>query len=270
MYQQLLANMSTNLIFYRRNKLLIAASIFVTLVLGLTALPALFFSSQTQHLEQLNMVFTHVNQLAMCIAAGIGLLMVSQHIKDRSIKMVFTKPCLPEIWLLSSFLSAAFLAFLLYCGSILIASVLASVWKMPFPLGIFYITLNEFFQTVSIIAYVTFLSVIFHPVLALMFLFVFHESLFYWLKILIASGIKAASANAFIPLLKFLKVLVDTIYMILPTFSPYAEKTHQVYSSLRGSDGDWSILLLNISYSLILTTLFYLLTVYVLKKKRYV
>jgi ABC-type transport system involved in multi-copper enzyme maturation permease subunit len=269
-YQQLIANIQTNLIFYRRNRLLVAATLFIMLALGLTFVPSLFFLSNTQHLELVRMIFKQMNDFALIVTAGLGLLLVSQHIKDRSIKMVFTKPCLPETWLLSSFLSAGLVAFVIYAGSFFIASLLSALWSIPFPAGTIYLSAYDFFQTISLMAYATFLSVLFHPVLAAMILLVFREGMFYWLKILIASGIKAAGAKPLFPLLKPLKFLVDAIYMLLPTFNPYAEKSEKVYSSLRGSDADWNYLLPAIAYALAVTALFYFLTAYVLKKKRYV
>lgn len=270
MYQQVLANIRTNLIFYRRNRLLIAAVVFIVLVLGLTTLSSFFFLSNTQHLEQLRQLFTTVNRFALVLTGGLGLVLISQHIRDRSIKMVFTKPCLPETWLLSSYLSAALVAFVLYTGSFLIASVLSLAWKIPYPSGILFISVNQFFQTVSLMAYATFLSVILHPALAALVLLVFREGLLYTLKIILASGIKAAGAKPFAPFLKFVKLFVDTAYLVLPTFNPYAEKTAPVYSSLRGSDADWNYLFPAIAYALTVSALFYFLTVYALKKKRYV
>jgi len=267
MFQQIIANIQTNLIFYRRNRLLVAASVFIVLMLGLTTLPSLFFMSSSKHLDQVRTIVQQIHSFAFVLTAGLGLLLVSQHIRDRSVKMVFTKPCLPETWLLSSFLSAAIVAFVLYAGAFIIAVILSALWGIPFPSGIIYISLNEYFQTLSLMAYVTFLSVIFHPVLAALFILLFQEQTFYYMKMLLASGIKATGEQ---PFLKLLKLLVDVVYMVLPTFNPYADKTHQIYSTLRGSDANWDYLFPAIAYALTVTALYYFLTVLVLKKKRYV
>jgi len=267
MFQQIIANIETNLIFYRRNRLLVAAAVFIVLMLGITTLPSLFFMSSTKHLDQVRMIVQEIHGFAFVLTAGLGLLLVSQHIRDRSIKMVFTKPCLPETWLLSSFLSAAIVAFVLYAGAFIIAVILSAIWGIPFPSGIIYISINEFFQTLSLMSCVTFLSVIFHPVLAALFIFLFQEQTFYFLKMLLASGVKTAGENSFLKLLKF---FVDVVYMVLPTFNPYAEKTHQIYTTLRGSDANWDYLFPAIAYALTVSALFYFLTVLVLKKKRYV
>jgi hypothetical protein len=226
--------------------------------------------SSTKHLDQVRTIVQNIHSLAFVLTAGLGLLLVSQHLRDRSVKMVFTKPCLPETWLLSSFLSAAIVAFFLYAGAFIIAVFLSAIWGIPFPSGIIYISLNEYFQTIGLMAYVTFLSVIFHPVLAALFVLLFQEQTFYFMKMLLASGVKAAGEKAILPIVKLLKLLVDAAYMILPTFNPYADKTHQVYSTLRGSDANWNYLYLSIAYALTVSALFYFLTVLVLKKKRYV
>ncbi len=263
------ANILTNLTFYRRNRLIIAAMIFIVLLMGLTAIPGLLFTSKTQHLELVKNVLHLMTSFATIVTAGLGLMLVSQHIRDRSVKMIFTKPCLPEVWLLSSFLSAGLVAAVLFAGSLLIASLLFLIWGIPFQAGIVYIILNGFFQAVSLMAFATFLSVALHPVLALFVLLVFQEGLFYYLKIFLAGGIKATGGTV-APLLKLIKMLVDGLYMLWPTFSPFETKMTQLASTLRGSDADWTYLGLAIMYAVLLTALFYFLTDYVLKKKRYV
>ncbi len=270
MFQQIIANIETNLIFYRRNRLVVAAAVFIVLMLGITTLPSLFFMSSSRHLDQVRTIVRNIHGFAFVLTAGLGLLLVSQHIRDRSVKMIFTKPCLPETWLLSSFLSAAIVAFALYAGAFSIAVLLSALWGIPFPSGIIYISINEFFQTLSLMAYVTFLSVIFHPVLAALFILLFQEQTFFFIKMLLAGGIKAAGENAGLPFLKLLKLFVDAMYMLLPTFNPYADKTHQIYSTLRGSDANWDYLYPAVAYALTVTALYYFLTVLALKKKRYI
>jgi hypothetical protein len=52
MFQQIIANIETNLIFYRRNRLLVTAAGFIVLMLGISTLPSLFFMSSSKHLDQ--------------------------------------------------------------------------------------------------------------------------------------------------------------------------------------------------------------------------
>jgi hypothetical protein len=269
-YAKLRANIETNLVFYRRNRLLVAAAAFLVVLMGLTSVPALLFTTKTQHLELINIVLRLVTGFGTVATAGLGLSLVSQHIRDRSVKMVFTKPCLPEVWLLASFLSAGLVALVLFAGGLLIASLLFAVWNIPFQSGVVFIVVNGFFQAMSLMAFATFLSVVFHPVMALFVLLVLRDGLFYWLKVMLAGGIKASGEGVLAAVLSLAKLFVDALYLLWPTFDPYEEKMARLFSSLRGSDADWTYLLLAIAYALVLTALFYFLTGYVLKKKRYV
>jgi len=270
MYPLLWANIQTNFIFYRRNRLLVAAAVFIVLMMGLTSIPGFLFTSKTQHLELLKSVLQLVSGFGTVVTVGLGLTLVSEHIRDRSVKMVFTKPCPPEVWLLSSFLSAGLVAAVIFAGAFSISMPLFLIWGIPFQSGVVYILVNDFFQAISLMAFATFLSVVLHPVLALFFLLVFREGLFYWFKIILAGGIKATGDGAYAPLLKVVKMAVDTLYMIWPTFSPYESQMTQLSSTLRGSDADWTYLGLAIVYASVLTALFYFLTDFVLKRKRYV
>jgi ABC-type transport system involved in multi-copper enzyme maturation permease subunit len=264
------ANIETNLLFYRRNRLLVAAALFLVLIMGLTSVPAIVYTSKTQHLDLIKIVLRMVTGFGTLVTVGLGLVLVSQHIRDRSVKMVFTKPCPPEVWLLGSFLSAGLVAAVLFAGGLLIASVLFAAWSIPFQTGVLFIVLNEFFQALSLMAFATFLSVVFHPVLALFVLFVLREGLFYWLKMMLAGGIKVLGEGALAALLRTIKLFVDALYLLWPTFSPYEDRMSKLFDSLRGADADWTYLLLAIVYAIVLTAAFYFLTGYVLKKKRYV
>lgn len=270
MYALLRANVETNLVFYRRNRLLLAAALFIVLMMCLTSIPAIVFTSRTQHLDLIKIVLRQVTGFATLVTVGLGLMLVSQHIRDRSVKMVFTKPCLPEVWLLGSFVSAGLVALVLFSGGLLVSSVLFAVWGIPFQTGVLFIVLNEFFQALSLMAFATFLSVVFHPVMALFILLVLREELFYWLKVMLTGGIKALGEGALAAMLKLVKLFVDALYMLWPTFSPYEGKMERLSNSLRGSDADWTYLLLAVLYSVVLTATFFFLTGYVLKKKRYV
>jgi ABC-type transport system involved in multi-copper enzyme maturation permease subunit len=269
MYAVLRATIDTNLVFYRRNRLLVAAAIFLVLIMGLTSVPSLVFTSTVQHLELIKTVLSMVTGFATIVTVGLGLLLVSQHIRDRSVKMVFTKPCLPEVWLLGSFLSAGLVAAALFGVGLLIASVLFAFWGIPFQTGVLFIVLNAFVQAMSLMAFATFLSVVFHPVMALFVLLVLREGLFYWLKVMLAGGIKSLGPGLLTSLLKIVKLAADALYMLWPTFDPYGERMSRMSQSLRGSDLDGTALLLAVTYSILLTAAFYFLTAYVLKKKRY-
>lgn len=270
MNSQLITNIKINIKFYRRNRLLIVASIFIIGVLGLSIIPTLFFLTKTKHLEIIRTIFSQLSSFATIVTAALGLLFISYHVRNRATKMVFTKPCSPDIWLFSGLLSASFVAFVFYAGILLICSVLFLVWNIPFQWGIFYVTLNEFVQTLIVLSYITFLTVIFHPVIAVLFIFIFQEGTFYYLKLLLMSGIKTAGDGSLSAGLKIVKWFVDIIYMLIPTYHPFSEKMSPVYSSFRVSLNSWKYLSLALAYALVISGLLYLLSLYFLKKKRHI
>ncbi len=106
--------------------------------------------------------------------------------------------------------------------------------------------------------------------MALFVLLVLREELFYWLKVMLAGDIKALGNNLLAMLLVPVKIIVDALYMLWPTFSPYEGKMERLSNSLRGSDADWTYLLLAVTYLGRAHGDVYFLTGYELKKKRYV
>lgn len=270
LYHQLIANIKTNLKFYIRNRLILAASIFIILILGMSTIPSIIFFSMTKHLEIVRTILSQLNSFATIVTAGLGLLLIYHHISSRSTKMVFTKPCLPDVWLLSSLFSASVVSFILFSGILLICSTLFLIWNIPFQGGIIYITINEFLQAIILLSYISFLSIILHPVLVVLIILIFSEGTFYYLKVFLINGLKAGGDDNYIFFLKALKGIVDVIYILFPSFSLFSEETAKIYSSLRLSDARWEYLLLTLVYTLLISSFFYFLSVYFLKRKRHI
>lgn len=268
MHAQIMANVGVNFKFYRRNRLLLVAGLLILLVASLSAVPSLFFLTKSQHLSIIIKVAEELSSFATIIVPFLGLLLISQHLGNRSAKMIFTKPCPPEIWLISSSMSAVMVAAVFYAGIFLLCSLLFFVWEIPFQWGLVFVILNDFSHVLIWLAYITFLAVVFHPVVAVMFVFIFQEGIFYYLKLLLISGIKTAGEGSFAIFLTSVKWLVDTIFLIIPITDPFEEKTRGVYESLRGTDADWLILVATWGYALGVSLFFFLLANYFLKRKR--
>src|SRR5258708_20015795 len=76
------------------------------LLTGLSSLPPLFMHSGVQSFNALRQIFSVLNGFLLFFSGGLGLFIISSHLRSRSLKMVFTKPCSPALWLISAFLSA--------------------------------------------------------------------------------------------------------------------------------------------------------------------
>ncbi len=268
MQPQIMATVAVNFKFYRRNRLLLAAALLILLVIGLSAIPSFFFLTKSQHLAIVTMVSSQLSGIATILTPALGLLLISHHLGNRSAKMVFTKPCPPEAWLAASHLSAIAVAAAFYGGIFVICSVLFVVWGIPFQWGLVYVLLNNFAHALIWLGYLSFLAVVFHPVVAVLVVVIFQEGTFYALKLLLISGIKAAGGGSLAFILTCLKWVVSAVYLLVPVTHPFEEKTGEVYKSLRGADADWPALLATWGYTLAISALFFLLANFFLKRKR--
>ncbi len=266
---KLLANIKINLKFYRRNKFLLVALIFIIAILGLSMIPTIFFFTKTKYFEIVKMIFFQLSWFATIITGALGLFFISHHIGNHSTKMVFTKPCPPEVWLLSGFLSAIIVSLFLYIVIFFICSILFIIWNIPFQWGIIYVVFNDFLKTIIVLSYIIFLTILFHPVIAVLLVVIFREGNFYFAKILLMSKIEESKEGLSI-FLKILKGLVDIVYMALPCFSPYFKETSRIYSSFRILDVNFLCLFLTLVYTLCISVFFYFLSNYFLKKKRHI
>jgi len=93
---------------------------------------------------------------------------------------------------------------------------------------------------VIIYSWLTLLTAILHPVLAAILALVFQEGLFYFILLMVMSGLKAVETfgGAVRPVLAvFLKALlfcVKLVYLVLPSYSPAADR-------LETFTGNWRI-----------------------------
>src|SRR5260370_23240931 len=108
MAELLRANLLANFAYFRRSRLLLAFILVFLLLTGLSSLPPLFMHSGVQSFNALRQIFSVLNGFLLFFSGGLGLFIISSHLRSRSLKMVFTKPCSPALWLISAFLSAVF------------------------------------------------------------------------------------------------------------------------------------------------------------------
>ncbi len=269
---QIFSNIGTNLKFYRRNRLLVVASLVTVAVFCLSTLPSLFYVTQSRHLTMLITLFTEMNLFTYLVTAGLGLQFISQHLNDRSTKMVFTKPCLPDVWLLSGFLSAALVSFLLHVLNVALCAMLSWAWHLPFQWGIAGVACYNFIKSLILLSYISFLSLIIHPSLAVFSVLFFSESMFYYLKLSFMTSVKNAPLSGMwsIAALQLIHKAVDVIYMLLPSLSPFGDRMLRAAYTLRMTPSQLKYLPLAFLYAACLCALFHFLSVVALKKKRHI
>ncbi len=264
MLDQLLLNTRIHLRFFARNRLILALGAIALAGAGLSLIPSLLFRSTVGRFELLRMIVSVLSWLALVVIAGLGLFAVSGHLRGRSLKMVLTKPCSPEIWLGSVFLAAGIVAAGIYAALLLLTAALSFFWGVPFQSGFAFIIIDGFLRALIWMSWLTALGTAFHPVLAALIALFFQEGTLYWLKFMIASTTQSRASSG---LLAILGNVVDAIYFSLPMVEPLSQKTEPIYSSLRMATGDWDLLLPIAGYALLILAFFYCVSDYLIRRK---
>lgn len=264
MRDQLLANIVVDLKFFLRNRLVLAmAFVFVAITLiYITA--SLMYGSSSGRFEIVSTVFSQLSYFTSVFTAGLGLFLVSSQVRSKSIKLVLTKPCSPQVWLTAAFLSATGVAFLLHLLTLGVAVGLSLLWDLPVQSGFAFMAIETFIRSAIILAYLVFLTMVFHPVLAVLLALVFTEATFNGLRMAALTGIKATGGNILLPALEKGSYL---IYMILPMTSPYEGKYGDVAQTFRATPEVWMTALYSLGYAITVILLFYFGSLRVLERK---
>ena len=245
--------------------MLLAFAVVFLVITFLFSLPGLFFSSNVQTFSTLKDTFGALNWLLVVFSAGLGLFIVSSHLHARSLKMVFTKPCPPTVWLASAFL-AAVLASLMINSVIWMTAVTASlIFHLHVVAGLLYMSLETFAASVGMIAYLMFLATVIHPVIAAVFVLIFNSTTFYDLLMWTEGAIQGGSKSV---ALRILKDIFYFFYMVLPMSHPFAKHSDPIRASLRVGPAEWPYVLYSLGYALALSALCYCLSLFFLQKKR--
>lgn len=267
MVELLKANILADFAYYRRSRLLLAFLSVFLLLTGLSALPPLFTHSGFQSFNSLQQIYTTLNDYLLFFAGGLGLLIISSHLRSRNLKMVFTKPCSPMVWLASAFLAAVAVSLLLN-GIVLASAVgLSFAWHLPVRGALLFISLDTFIASVGIIAYLMLLAMVAHPAIAVTFALIFNADLFYggltWAEAMIRSGNSSFGLRA-------LERLFQGLYYVLPMVYAYGDKTKDIYSRLRVGHGDWRYILYSFGYVLAFSIFCYLVALFALQRKKHI
>ena len=270
MLRQLAVNVRAHLVFYRRNRLLVLIAILLGFIFLMTLVPSLFFRSSSQRFEIAKMIFETLNAFVFLFAAALGLLGAWSHLRDRSIKMVMTKPVPPELWLLSHFVAAGLVMVALVAFNLLLTTGLFLLWGIPLQNGLAYLGLAAVCRCLILYAYLTFLSVLMHPAIAGVVVLLMQQETFYQLALLASSARQLAENALYQGLLGAVRHGLLFVYKVLPAYDPYPVALGRISSSFRVEAGDLATLGLTVLYSLTVSALLYLLAVASLRRRRFV
>lgn len=267
MAELLKANILTDLTYYRRSKLLLAFMLVFLLITALQSLPPLFMNSGVQNFNSLQRIVSTLNFFILILSAGMGLLIISSHLRNRSLKMVFTKPCPPEVWLLSAFLSAV--AMSLFLSILVLGSgvLLSFLWHLPVRMGLVFVSAETFVASLGLISYLMLLAMVMHPALAAIVAIIFNADLFYQFDVWTKGAIRSGNSSF---ALRMVERLFHSLYILLPIVYPFDKQTENIHSSLRVLSSEWKYLLFSLGYALSLSAFCYCVSLFALKKRNHI
>jgi len=267
MAELLRANVMAHFAYYRRSRLLLAFLLVFLLLTGLSSLPALFMNSGVQTFNSLQQIFSVLNVFLLFFSGGLGLFIVSSHLRSRSLKMVFTKPCSPALWLASAFLAAVAVSLLLNAIVLGSAVALSLGWHLPVRAGLVFVSIDTFVASIGIIAYLMLLTTLMHPAVAVTFALIFNADLFYggyeWTQAVIRAGNGSVG-------LRLLDKLFHCLYFVFPMVHAFDRKTENIYTSLRVLHGEWRYLLYSLGYAAVLAAFCYGAALFALQRKKHI
>lgn len=246
------AHVRTHLRFFARNRLLHACGAVFLVVAALTILNASIFTTAGGHVKLVQQIGETLLSLLRFFAPALGLLLVFSHVRDRSLRVVLTKPQPPEMWLLSGLLAIAAVALSLHLAVLGLETVLALVWRIPALLpGLVYAALDSFARSLVSVGYLTLLATLFHPVLAVLILSLLNEESLGGIREMLALNV-AASPGGVLSWLgeRFSAVL----YYAVPMLDPFGERTGEAVSTFRLTGETWLYLAARGGYALVALT----------------
>jgi hypothetical protein len=264
MRSQIWLHVRIHLKFLARSRVLAGVAALVVLGTSVGIVPALFYTTNANRFDILQNIAQELHWVAAVVTGGIGLLIVWSHRRQRSIKMIATKPTPLEGWALSVFVAAALASVAAHVLVAIAVFGLSWYWSVPYEIGFAYLAATQLFHSLILQAVLTALGTAVHPVICALFVVFFSESTFRGLGTIVAGALEAGRQSfALTALLKVLRGL----YWLAPTYAPLADRTEWLEKSMRAPAGAWRLLLAAAGYTLLASAFGYLLTLTVLRRR---
>ena len=251
--------------FVTRSRVLVGFASLLLLIAGVMLLPAIFIGTAANRFELLKQVADELHAIAATITAGLGLFVLWSHRRTRSIKLVATRPGSFDAWVASLFIVPAMFGVAAQAAVAAITCGLSLYWDVPYQIGFFYLTVQWLAQSLIVLAYLTALGAVAHPVLAVLTLLFFNASTFHMLGVTLGGAIEAGYTSGF---WRAAQSVVAMLYYIAPTFSPLAQETSVVNETLRVAAIDWRYLAGVVAYALLTSAFGFMTTVVLLRRRQ--
>ena len=162
--------------------------------------------------------------------------------------------------------SVAKVLFVVFLIVAVVTFLLSILWDVPYQVGFAYLAIDAVFEAAIIIAMLTTLGAVFHPVVALLLALLFNEGTFYALRY--GADLLTAQAEGGW-LVRIGRPLVIAIHTLLPMVDPFSAQTAAIGRSMRVGGADWGYLLATAAYSLAVTAVCFLLADAALRRRSF-
>ncbi|MEO5824055.1 MAG: hypothetical protein ABIT71_26405 [Vicinamibacteraceae bacterium] len=266
MGERLWLHTASHLRFYRRSRIVLGVGLGILALWSLTMLPLFFGGSAASRFNQLRGVAAQLTSLGWLLSAALGLYVTSAHLRNRSLQVILTRPGSPQLWLASVFVSALMVAAAMQAIGAVVTLALSLAWGVPYQIGFAYMAVDAVFEAAIIIAMLTTLGAVLHPVVALLVALLFNDGTFaslrFGVEFMKAQGHGGWFTDAVRP-------LVIAIHTALPMLDPFESRTASVAQSMRVDGGDWGYLAATAAYSLAVTVVCFLLADVALRRRSF-
>ena len=264
MLEMLTLTTRTHLRYFARSRLILGLAILVSVVSVVSLVPSLLAVTSIGRFELIRTIVGQLGGLSLVVTSSLGLFAVSAHIRGRTLSLVVTRPCSPEIWLASLFVAGALVVAAVHLSLAVLAATLSAAWGVPYQAGFAFTAVDGFFRAMIWFSYLTALSAAFHPLVAAFLAVLLNEQTFYGLKFMIAASVEARGLSW--PL-RAGQVLTDALYFLVPMVEPLSQKTEDLYSSYRVIASDWPILGMIAGYTFVAVTFFFSLSAWLIRRR---
>ena len=111
--KQFRANLVATLIFFRRNRLVALVGLFLCFIWCATLIPSLIFMSASDKFMLIRQVLEQSQGFVLVFVAALAVMTLAYNFNHRCFKMVVTKPCPSETWLLANYAAVLLVAVVL-------------------------------------------------------------------------------------------------------------------------------------------------------------
>lgn len=250
----------THLTCLRRNRIFHAFLMLVIVGLALTIVPGLAFDDDSNRFQTLRRLAQMLHGTISWVTSGIGLFLLWEHRRTRSLKMVATTAAPFGAWVASLFATATLVGIAMHATSVVLIFCLSWVWGVTYQYGFIYLALDHAAQSLISLGVVTMLGVVLHPVIAVVLVALVNEST----VLILRQGLDMLSPSL---VLRVTKALAAGLYYILPVQDPFGERTEALVRTMRAAESDWRYLAGTAAYALLVLAFAHVSTLVMLRRR---